>query len=329
MTEQGGYLHVMSWNLLAHEFTGYEAEHHRNKEAGQRSPKEHPGQFSQRCERARRIILDKNAAVVLLQEVSYSFLNDSSYGGSLPPSHSLDQLYCRYRVVAAFGDGGGGGGAREPGTAVLIRKDVSVVDQFVVPGSVAQTGGTSKSACGVCMQLRDVRAWAISIHTTWGGNAEASQKRLNHLQLLLDATTTRLSPGDAVVVGGDFNCSATDPQLSAIDASCCLAGLKRVALPGHTFTSGDGKSCCIDHFFLSAALCPRLLAAEVQPLLGAGQPCAHCPPTCSPHPPFSHRSSYQLSDPSSVGPAQVIGASDHAWIALQLNVGCSGSCPPS
>jgi endonuclease/exonuclease/phosphatase family metal-dependent hydrolase len=284
MDEQGRCLRVMSWNLLAHEFTGYEAENHRNKEAGQRFPKEHTDQCSQRCERARRIILDKNAAVVLLQEVSYSFLNDSSHGGSLPPSHSLDELYRRYRVVAAFGDSGGG--AWEPGTAVLIRKDVCVVDQFVVPGSVAQTGGTSKSACGVCVQLRHMRAWAVSIHTTWGGNAEASQRRLNHLQLLHDAMATRLSPGDAVVLGGDFNCSDSDPQLSAIEASGGLAGLKRVTLPGHTFTSGDGKSCCIDHFFLSAALCRRLLAADVQPLVGAGQPCAPCPPAvhCTPKP---------------------------------------------
>jgi hypothetical protein len=45
-------------------------------------------------------------------------------------------------------------------------------------------------------------------------------------KLLHDTMTTRLSPGDAVVIGGDFNGSETDPQLSAIKASFFVVQLK-------------------------------------------------------------------------------------------------------
>lgn len=108
-----GHVRVVSWNLLAHEFTGHEAKNHCNKTAGTDAPREHIDQFADRCERARRIILDQDAALVLLQEVSFSFLNDASHGGMCHRSDTLDQLYERYRVIPAFGDSGRG--ANEPG----------------------------------------------------------------------------------------------------------------------------------------------------------------------------------------------------------------------
>jgi hypothetical protein len=122
----------------------------------------------------------------------------------------------------------------------LVRKDAAVVDRFIVPGSGLTTGGTSKSACAVCVQLPNLRLWGVSIHTTWGGNAEASQKRLHHLQQLHDALTSHVQPGDAVVIGGDFNCSLQDPQLAEIAACNCLKQFQRVQLPGNTFTHADG-----------------------------------------------------------------------------------------
>ncbi len=186
------------------------------------------------------------------------------------------------------------------GTAVLVRKDMRVADQFIVPGSQRATGGTSKSACAVCVQLPRMRLWCVSIHTTWGGNEEAAQKRMYHLRLLHDALTARALPGDAVVVGGDFNCSVEDPQLDAIAACDCLARLQRVHMPGSTYTRSDGRSSrsppcsshvtlarhsisgvttCIDHFFLSESLQPCV--PEVQPLIGVGQPCAALHPHVS------------------------------------------------
>jgi NAD(P)-dependent dehydrogenase (short-subunit alcohol dehydrogenase family) len=44
----------MSWNILAHEFTGFEAKNHLNKADGKHSAREHVDQLVQRCERARR-----------------------------------------------------------------------------------------------------------------------------------------------------------------------------------------------------------------------------------------------------------------------------------
>ena len=238
-------LHIMSWNILAHEFTGFEAKNHLNKADGKHSAREHVDQLVQRCERARRTILSRNAAVVLLQEVSFSFLNDAPHGGLCPPSQSLDELYQRYHVIPAFGDSGNG--ANEPGTAVLVRKDIAVVDRLLVPGGKVSTGGTSKSACAACIQLPDTRLWCVSIHTTWGGTDDAARMRLHHLQLLHMALADHLLPGDAVIIGGDFNCSHRDPQLVALASSDCLARLKRVQLPGHTHTHDDGTPSHAEH----------------------------------------------------------------------------------
>ena len=124
-----------------------------------------------------------------------------------------------------------------------MRKDAAVVDRFIVPGSGLTTGGTSKSACAVCVQLPNLRLWGVSIHTTWGGNEEASGKRLHHLQLLHDALTSHVQPGDAVVIGGDFNCGLQDPQLADISACNCLKQFQRVQLTGNTYTHEDGMSC--------------------------------------------------------------------------------------
>jgi endonuclease/exonuclease/phosphatase family metal-dependent hydrolase len=236
MSGHAAHLQIMSWNLLAHEFTGYEAKNHRH-DSGDKDKLEHVDQFAERCERARRTILGRDATVVLLQEVSFSFLNDTSHGGVYPPSASLDELHRRYQVIPAFGDSGKG--ANEPGTAVLVRRGITVADHFIVAGSRHATGGTSKSACAACVQLPDVRLWCVSIHTTWGGNQEAAGKRVQHLNLLHTTIAARLLPSDAVVVGGDFNCSDQDPQLATI--SDCLAPLKRVELPGKTHTHEDGK----------------------------------------------------------------------------------------
>ena len=95
-------LHVLSWNLLAHEFTGFECKNHRNESAGKDMPREHVDQFTERCERARRTILGRGAAVVLLQEVSFSFLNDAAHGGVCPPSPSLDELYATSACPGVF-----------------------------------------------------------------------------------------------------------------------------------------------------------------------------------------------------------------------------------
>ncbi len=106
MSGTSACVRIVSWNLLAHEFTGYEAKNHGNKIAGKDAPREHIDQFADRCERARQSILSQNAALVLLQEVSFSFLNDASPGGMCGPSGSLSQLYDRYHVVPAYGSSG-------------------------------------------------------------------------------------------------------------------------------------------------------------------------------------------------------------------------------
>ena len=84
------------------------------------------------------------------------------------------------------------------------------------------------------------------------------------MKLLHDAIATRLSPGDAVVIGCDFNCSDTDPQLSAIKASCFVVQLK----PATLFTSEDGKSCFFDRRLLSLKCSLLLLVTEL-----VGQAC--------------------------------------------------------
>ena len=240
MTTEDESWSVMSWNILAHEFTSFECKNHLNKIEGKANAVEHVDQFVQRCQRARQTILSRNSALVLLQEVSFSFLNDSFHGGLCPPSESLDQLHHQYHVATAYGDSGRG--ANEPGTAILVRKDLSVFEHFVLPGGRTTTGGTSKSACAVCVQLADMRVWCVSIHTTWGGTEDAARMRLHHLQLLHEALAHRLLPSDSVLIAGDFNCSDRDPLIAGLVSSSCLTKLTRVILPGNTFTHDDGTT---------------------------------------------------------------------------------------
>ena len=93
---------------------------------------------------------------------------------------------------------------------------------------------------------------------------------------------------------------------------------------GAHVTQDIGSASCIDHFFISPQLLLQLRVAEVQPLLGVGQPCAPPPFTyLQPSHPAVLPFSYLPSDSTTAGPAQVVEASDHAWIALQLS-----GCPP-
>jgi hypothetical protein len=126
VSEVSPFVTVMVWNILAHEFTNYEAPNHLCGDDQPEAAEQRLARESLVLERIRAT----DAHIVLLQEVS---------------ANALDTLGDRFRVHLTLGAN------FSPGTAVLVRSDLTVEHVDSVPGSKA-TGGQSKSATVVTVQ---------------------------------------------------------------------------------------------------------------------------------------------------------------------------------
>ena len=289
-------LRVLTYNLLAPEFTNHDFGNH----GGKKNSRESPEQTSARLQLAWHFLAQAPADVVLLQEVS-PLLFGLPLGGGPPPVGSAPArvrapegapagalaLCSLYHAFAAFAPDG------SPGTAVLVRKaspwaPSPAAAPFCVGGG-ERSGGGSKSATLVPLAAAGRACVACSIHTTWDGRPEL---RLAQLAALEAALRAAVPEGMPRVVGGDFNCEPDSPHFAAMVAAPPLAGLRRAA--------GGAPTHCgrvLDHFFFSdAAFCATGLQAQEGLPLSAP---------------------YAAKGAGGVG-VGVVSASDHAHVLLHL-----------
>ena len=225
---------VLSWNILARDYTHYNWEFHGSGHKKCESLE----QTAKRYERIVHEMEEAKADVVLLQEASLHFLEHSTTQKLLAQYHQYTEI---------------GNGISQIGTVVLIRKTLHVdhTRQVIcVPiTSSSQTGGSSKSAfCVGVPNDHGSRLWAVSIHTMWDGDA---MKRLYHLGLLRSFIQKYVQKTDAVIIGGDFNCDRYN-SLHWKSVTDAVSEFQLVDLGQNVCTglTGDFRDAiCIDHIF--------------------------------------------------------------------------------
>jgi len=284
---------VLTWNVLARDYTHY------NKELpgcvqGHRNPNgslETVNQTRMRHALASAAIIQRAPDAVLLQEFSVDFL--SMYYN--PLATVLLTHFVPAHMTNALG----------PGTGVLLRKAGPLLPSgpTLSVGGSKETGGTSKSASGVLVQLEsepERPVWLVSLHLT--PYKYSPDKVCAHLRLLGEAlrtlaenvTNTRPMAPPRVVIGGDLN--AQPSEVRAIQSTCPTLGgaFYHVNAAGFTGLSADFSSAeYIDHFFLSSGL---RMTGPVELERVPGSP-------------------YGISTDPLVS-APVIGASDHVWQSI-------------
>jgi len=265
---------MLSWNVLARNYTTYNAHFH--CAAG---PVEEPTQTRDRYTIAGEEIVRRFADFVFLQECEPGFFS---------PEWNLaaTKLLEAYDVYPCLQDS-----SRRPFTSILVKRGgaVEVLEQtpLLVGGTVA-TGGMSKTATVVRVQVGGRRFAVASVHFAWDGNARA---RLRHAELLGDALGE-----ESAIIAGDFNCQP-GRLLEALEGATFFRRLRRIALPPGSMTglTGDfSKEVYIDHVYIS----PELGDAKA---LALGKPAS----------PWGDKAS---------GPANVTGASDHVPISVELDL---------
>lgn len=250
-------LKIISWNILAHDFTHYNSIHHLN---GMKMI-ESQTQTRLRYEWAHDQLMSEDADVVLLQEVSPLFFQQRQ-------SEALLDIYSCYTTYG-FGD--------SPGTAVLVKDKACMYGRVQANTSTLlsrvdgciETGGWSKSATIVDFLLCDgTKAIVISTHTTFDGNSIQRHYHMDTLGRLLESLA--LNSSDIFVIGGDFNCRKGSESFAKLRRETFLGRLELVDLGPCAPTVGSGET--IDHIFIGRNPRIRILHTMTEKQPGVTDP---------------------------------------------------------
>lgn len=281
---------VLSWNVLAREYTMYNHEPP-GCVKGHRNPNnklETHTQTAARYSLATQAILSQAPDAVLLQEFSRGF-TDSIVNPMAP------DLLSNFHVAHQTNDAG-------PGTAVLLKNGGALKATGIVTsvGATEKTGGTSKSASAVLVELEGgTSCWLVSLHLVPHKYNPAAVRA--HLELLGDAIRTEANATQTpprIIIGGDLNAEPHEVATLQREMATLGGALFRVATPGHTGLSADfAVAETIDHLFISPGL---RLEGEVAMERSPGSP-------------------YAPIEESGVA-AAVVGASDHVWQHIRFTL---------
>ena len=236
-------LSVMSWNLLARQYTKHNRHYHL---AG--PDVEDPSQTRRRYTIAGDEIVNRNCDLVFLQECEAAFfIADWNLAAT-----ELNSKYMVFRCPQEP--------ETSPGTAVLVKRDGQAVAEASRPlciGGISEVGGPGKVATVVPMRVASRSFVAVSTHFTFSGNAAG---RRRHADLIGKEVR-----GRSVVLGGDFNC-VPGAQLQALESFTFLGSLLRVPVDTATGLNSDfTREVCIDHFYISDDLGEARAVALAEP----------------------------------------------------------------
>mmetsp|Transcript_39559 Transcript_39559/g.93144 ORF Transcript_39559/g.93144 Transcript_39559/m.93144 type:complete len:312 (-) Transcript_39559:24-959(-) len=225
-------LTVMSWNVLARQYTKYNGQHHRAT-----SRLEEKSQTHMRYTLAGEAILANNNEVVLLQECEEAFF-ESEWNAA------AERLLQKYDIYACR-EGSG------PGVAILIKKGglaKPLAAEAHRLGGTDSTGGPSKLAAVLPIRFGDKDIQVVTVHFTWDG---ASKKRIDHANLIGS------SLGDSsIIMAGDFNCEP-GKSLQELEEKTFLGKLQRAKLQNDAPTGLTGDfsgEVAIDHVYTTSDL---------------------------------------------------------------------------
>jgi len=279
---------ILTWNVLAAEYTTHQKKFHR---ADKFKGREAPWQTKLRFRRIRERILAENADFVLLQEFHTNSWRETF-------EMEVEQLFPGYQLFDADPSG--------PVAAVLVWNSWQCKDLFQVQGSKAVTGGSSKTAVGVAVQMPDGLLWVISAHFQYAPQGflekkfpDAQQQFFNLANGIEEQLWTRGAEArDYVIIGADFNADRHPDKKSAmqpIERMIQGSFLERMQQsqdvgPTALDASWEGNTS-IDMFFFGPGVVEREAQRQKSP---------HCP--------------YHPKD--TVAPVGVMGESDHVWVSM-------------
>mmetsp|Transcript_66952 Transcript_66952/g.153390 ORF Transcript_66952/g.153390 Transcript_66952/m.153390 type:complete len:343 (+) Transcript_66952:28-1056(+) len=283
---------ILTWNVLAAEYTTHQKKFHR---AEKFKGREAPWQTKCRFRRIRSRILAEKADFVLLQE-----FHTNSWRETL--EMEVDKLFPGYMLYDADPSG--------PVAAVLVGKSWECKDLIQIQGSKTVTGGSSKTAVGVAVQLPDGLLWVISAHFQYFPQGflekkfpDAKQQFVNLANAIEEQLWDRgAESNDYIIIGADFNADRHYIKKSAMQhidkmiQGLFLERLQQSEDVGPTALDADWSgNTSIDMFYFG----PGVVAREAQ-----RQKSPHCP--------------YHPKDV--VEPAGVMGDSDHVWVSMVFEV---------
>lgn len=275
-------LKVLSWNILAHIHTHWDAALHTGSQQA-RKCLETQEQAKARHSRIVQEIRRQEPDIALLQEVDSTFMpsNWQAASGPLPCGEKLDG-YTPYRSYKRIQQS-----IVEEGTVVLLR-DATLQRDKAVP--VSYFKGSSEHGCktGIVvhashLQSRTTIALA-SVHLRHNAQEQA-------LSLLRSVICAR-NRSTAMILGGDFNLP-TRRLRETVEPMLHANQLYRVPTPAGKPT-GMHSLETIDHIYVSPCLelCMPAIIGPI-PLVESGGPW---------------------------GPGEGHNGSDHAWMSMELNI---------
>eukprot|EP00668_Euglena_longa_P026572 GGOE01033263.1.p1 GENE.GGOE01033263.1~~GGOE01033263.1.p1 ORF type:complete len:573 (+),score=131.24 GGOE01033263.1:54-1772(+) len=317
-------LHVLTWNILAHQFTSSIKRFHL---AETETGRESTAQTAARYATATTSLLKQIADVVLLQECPAAFLAPEL---KLNP-HAVT-LQSHYRAYCCFGaDGTPTSRRRHPGCAILLRRasPLQVLDAVAVDGC-DDFGGKHYTGLALLLHTTSLgKAWVATVHQCHESPLHIStpKKRQGKRGALLRALHAAMMAKDdcqRIILGGDFGASgepALDRELLDIEEveRCTWLGRSMSRVQAHSpvalrqmvynreRTTGLNPSwqydVSLDYFYLSRNL-------EAPFVRTGGTP--RCP--------------YARDTRGEWKCGTVVAASDHVW--LEMEVRCYPPQPP-
>ena len=250
MDAEAAEFSVLTWNVLAHIHTHWDAARHQNepeKPKPLESTEQRRARHAQVVQTLRRLSPD----IALLQEVDVTFMPKSwqpAAGALLPCGETLEG-YTPYRSYSERDEG-----------AVVLLKDTTFERDRSMPVAYLPASSAHGWKTGVALRARGrlfqhVSIAVASVHLRWGSPEHQHA-------LLSSALRTHGTSTVPFLVGGDFNV-ATQELGATIHPLLEGAGLQRVATPSGVAT-GMHSQACIDHIYASPQL--RAESASVGPL---------------------------------------------------------------
>jgi endonuclease/exonuclease/phosphatase (EEP) superfamily protein YafD len=222
---------IISWNLLAHEFTHY---NYQSDEHGQPNCKETIEQTICRYNIIINEIIKQDSDVYLLQEVSEQFLNKYSENSKL---HDIYYIYTTFGIDMS------------PGTSILIKKSSSFLNICYFDKIEACQLNGNKTSTVVSFDILDQKIILVSIHTVSMRN-NGIEVRLYHLSQLSNILNKLIDNKNmSVIIGGDFNCHKPSEYYIDLIDNTILKKFNSIDYGSLLTCKMHERVSCIDHIF--------------------------------------------------------------------------------
>lgn len=222
---------IISWNILAHEFTHY---NYQSDEHGNPNNLETPEQTISRYNIVINEIIKQDSDVYLLQEVSEEFLSKYFENSIL---HDI------YHNFTTFGND------ITPGTSIFIKKSSPFLNIYMLDKIEACQLNGFKTSSIVSFDILDQKMILVSIHTV-SMRDNGIEMRLYHLSQLENILNYYFNDINmSIIIGGDFNCHKPSQYFIDLIENSILKKFYSIDYGSLLTCKMHERVTCIDHIF--------------------------------------------------------------------------------